>query len=182
MAHKEVNGLVTIPSLSGGDLFPVYDVSEGGIERLKKITADNLFANITIPGDYITKGSFQQTLGYSASFDDTDPPLVIESDTVISQSGGVFKIFAFSEFEGVGSGEVRFQLVVDSVDVRWTQVLPYGNASQGNSSQFGAGTILYMMNTVQSTSYTIQLTASFTDITWSAQAFNRNLFTYEYVY
>jgi len=180
MAHKEVDGLSTIPALSGGDLFPVYDVSEAVPERLKKITADSLISYVPIPT--ITICSYQQTLGYSASFIQFDPPLVIESDTVVSQSGGVFRIFAFSEFEGVGSGEVRFQLAVDSVDVRWTNVQPYGNASQGNASLFGEGTMIYMMNTIQGVSYDIELTATFTDITWSAQAFNRNLFTCEYVY
>jgi len=182
MANKEVDGLLTIPALSGGDLFPVYDVSEGATERLKKITADSLISYVSFPADFITVGSFSQTPGYSSSFDQTDPPLVIESDTVVSQSGGVFKIFALSQFEGVGSGEVRFQLVIDAVDVSWTNVQPYGNASTGNGSQFGVGSILYMMNTTQGVSYDIELTASFTDITWSAQAFNRNLFTYEYVY
>lgn len=180
MADKEVDGLVTIPSLSGGDLFPVYDVTEAASERLKKIDADTLIGFVPIPA--ITISSYQQTPGYSSSFSQIDPPLVIESDTVVSQTGGVFKIFAFSEFEGVGSGEVRFQLVIDSVDVRWTKVQPYGNASQGNASLFGEGTMIYMMNTVQGVSYDIELTTSFTDITWSAQAFNRNLFTHEYVY
>lgn len=186
MADKQTNELATIPLLAANDLFNVFDITEGGSEKIKKIDAVDVITYIPtkLPANYIRKVTIQSTPASYGVISRLDGKVVVETSVVTSQEGGIFRIDAGSEFEGVGTGEMQLFLNVNAAQVRMGNVVLWGNQSYGNSTQFGADTLVYMINTTQSNIYTIQVLAQVTNasIGWTANPFNRFIYTTEYVY
>jgi hypothetical protein len=182
MADKQVNQLSTIPAVADSDLLTMYDGSEAGTEKLKKITAANLYAyiyNKISLGD-VTNTTLVETAGASSSF--FGPALqLIQSSVVVSSAGGIFRVEAGSAFLGVGTGEVQLFLYLDGGPLRMSQVMPFGNVANGNSTQVGATSMYVMFQTSISTSYTLQLYATTYGVGETATCNTRYIYVTEFI-
>ena len=184
MADKQTNELVTIPILSTNDLFNIFDITEGGSEKIKKVDAIDLISYFQLPANYIRKVTIQETVSSYGVISQLDGKVVIQTSVVTSQEGGIFRIDAGSEFEVTGTAEMQLFLNINAAQVRMGDVVLADNQSYGNSTPYGADMLLYMINTTPSTIYTIQLLAEVTNasIGWTANPFRRFIYTTEYVY
>lgn len=186
MADKQTNALATIPSLFTNDLFNIFDITEGGSQKIKYVRADDLLSYTfnQLPANHIRKVTIQSTPASYGTISRLDGKVVIETSVVTSQEGGTFRIDAGSEFEVTGTAEAELFLNVNAVEVRRGDVVLCDNQSYGNSTPYGADAMVYMMDTVQSTIYTITLLLRVTNasIGWTANPFRRYIYTTEYVY
>lgn len=186
MADKQTNALATIPVLFTNDLFNIFDITEGGSEQIKQVRADDIldYTFDQLPANHIRKVTIQSTVGSYGVISRLDGKVVIQTSVVTSQEGGTFRIDAGSEFQVTGTSESELFLNVNAVEVRRGDVVLCDNQSYGNSTQYGADSMVYMMDTVQSTIYTIQLLLRVTNasIGWTSNPFNRYIYTTEYVY
>lgn len=175
--------LAPIPAVADSDLFPVYDISDGSSERLKKITASNLAAywyNSFDPNfaNAITIAETAAQTGW-LSGDNGGLYFLLQTSVVTSQFGQNMTIEAGSQFLGSGSGHVQFLLFRDAVLVAVSDGLGFNNIAYGNSTLEGAGRIGYYPPSIQSTSYTFELRVHTLGVGEQAKFSNRYIYSTE---
>lgn len=155
MANKQVNELSTIPSVVDSDLFPIYDGSEGGSEKLKKITAANLGAYVLTtfsPGD-ITSENFIKTDGLTASIFNNWTEIQALNPT--SEVGGIFQVQAGCIYRGSGSGEFFMRITIDGTEVARTGMIEFNTTTTYGGD--GGATLFFAFDSVASQTYDIDL-------------------------
>lgn len=175
-----------IPAVADSDVLPVYDISDGSSERLKKITAFNFAAywyNSFSPNfaNYISKVETTAETGWL--FGDNGGAFhLLQTLVVTSQFGQNFTVEAGSQFLGSGSGHVQLLLFKDAVLVAATDGLGFNNIAYGNSTLEGAGRCETYPASTQSVSYTFELRAHTIGVGEQAKFSNRYIYVTESAY
>ena len=180
MADKQVNALTTIPVVASGDILPIFDISEAGSEKLKKVTTSDLYdflLTLLTPGD-VTVNTIDETVGSTGSISGITWTQV-QSSVVQSQAGGVFKVQAGALFNGSGSGDVRMRLTVGGTSVAETGAIEFNTTVSGKHD--GGATLFYAFTTTPSTNYTMSLDVITIGAGESATFNHRYIATTEYV-
>ena len=175
--------LLQIPAIADSDLLPVYDISDGSSERLKKITAADLAAywyNSFDPS-FANAITIAETTAQTGWLFGNNGGLYwpLQTSIITSQFGQTIEIESGSQFLGSGSGHVQFLLFLDSVLVATSDGLGFNNIAYGNSTLEGAGRVAYYLPATQGVSYTFELRTHTIGVGEQAKFSNRYIYSTE---